>query len=109
MVNIFFAFMPIIIYAILDRDAGYEFLERNPKLYFPGPSRLYFNSVIFWTWIVTGAMQAFLIVACCSIPAFTAQPDGKVLGFWAIGTSIFTVVMVVINLKIMTFTNSFSV
>lgn len=92
--------MPIILYAVFDRDTSFDLLERNSKLYFPGPSRLFFNSIVFWTWIITGAMQAFLIVACCTIPVHSAQPDGKVLGLTAIGSTIFSVVMIVSNFKI---------
>lgn len=97
MVNVFFAFVPIVLYAVLDQDTSYEFLEQNPKLYFPGPGRLYFNTIVFWTWFVTGAVQSIMIVMICSIPASTAQPDGKMIGFWATGMLIFTCVIILVN------------
>lgn len=36
-VNVFYTSAPIMLYAILDRDASDDYLERCPKHYFPGP------------------------------------------------------------------------
>jgi phospholipid-transporting ATPase len=53
-VNVFYTSAPIMLYAILDRDATDDYLERCPKHYFPGPKQLFFNSSIFWQQIALG-------------------------------------------------------
>lgn len=59
--NVVFTFMPIVIYAVLDKDAGDDYLESSHQYYFPGPKNLFFNPLIFWMWFGTGVIQAFFI------------------------------------------------
>lgn len=59
--NVVFTAMPIVVYAVLDRDAGDDYLENSHQYYFPGPKNMFFNHKIFWMWFFVGALQAFFI------------------------------------------------
>lgn len=63
-VNIIYASVPIMAYAIFDRDGFYETLEYSHQYYFPGPKKLFFNSMIFWQWVSFACVEALLIVVC---------------------------------------------
>ena len=62
-VNIVYTSGPIFFYAILDRDAEDSFLERSYKYYFPGPKKMFFNTIMFWMWFAKGVIQALIISA----------------------------------------------
>lgn len=59
--NVVFTALPIIVYAVLDRDASDEYLEASHQYYFPGPKNMFFNTPVFWMWFGTGAFQALMI------------------------------------------------
>lgn len=61
LVNVLYTSIPIILFAILDKDADDVILEYSSRYYFPGPKKYFFNSLVFWQWISFGAFQAMLI------------------------------------------------
>ena len=46
--------MPIVVYALIDRDTDWKLLLKSHEYYFPGPSQMFFNSVVFWQWFAFG-------------------------------------------------------
>lgn len=61
LVNVIYTSLPIILYAVFDKDADDLILEYSHKFYFPGPRKYFFNSLVFWQWLGFGAFQAILI------------------------------------------------
>jgi phospholipid-transporting ATPase len=61
-VNILYTSMPIMLYAVLDRDCEYDTLEYRFQYYFPGPKKLFFNTMIFCQWVSFAFMESFILV-----------------------------------------------
>lgn len=109
--NIIFASMPIVIYGLLDKEYTGNFLTNQPTLYIPGIKKLLFNKIIFWKWILSGIVQAFIITLPCFYildQNFTRLINNE-LGFWDCGMAIFGAVIVVTNLKIFIFSYTYSI
>ena len=50
MYNVLFSSIPILLYAIYDRDMGYDQAKAYPRIYASrDPGNSYFNSTIFWS------------------------------------------------------------
>ena len=61
-VNIIYTSAPIAFFAVLDRDCSYTTLEYSHQYYFPGPRKLFFNSIVFWQWISAAVLQGSHII-----------------------------------------------
>ena len=59
--NIFYASLPIVIFAICDKEFSGSFLTEHPKYYKPGLNDNYFNYKLFWRWFAAGSIQALFI------------------------------------------------
>ena len=53
--NMFFASLPIMIYALFDKEFKGDFLADNPYLYIKGKMGMVFNAKLFWGWIFLAA------------------------------------------------------
>ena len=62
LINVVYTSLPIMMYAIFDRDATDDELENNPQFYYPGIKKLYFNSLVFWQWFTFACFQSIIIV-----------------------------------------------
>lgn len=71
--NIFFASLPIILYALFDEEfpntkyldvthSPPNFLERSPHHYEPGMKSQLFNGKVFWSWILNGTVHSVIIL-----------------------------------------------
>lgn len=69
--NIFFASLPIILYALFDEEfpngkhleltkAPPNFLESSPQHYEPGMNSELFNTKVFWLWIFNGFVHSVI-------------------------------------------------
>ncbi len=59
--NVFYAAIPIIIFAVFDQEYDSQFLEKNPEYYTPGIKDNYFNFPIFWGWFGSATTQSIFI------------------------------------------------
>lgn len=59
--NITFASVPIMIYALIDKQYTGAFLEANPKYYQAGIKGEYFNIKKFWVWFFDACVQSIFI------------------------------------------------
>lgn len=59
--NLFYASMPIIIYAIFDKEYDSNFLDKCSSTYQIGLLGKMFNTKVFWIWFFNGVWQALLI------------------------------------------------
>ncbi|KAL4432773.1 hypothetical protein ABPG74_011594 [Tetrahymena malaccensis] len=103
--NIFFASLPIMVYAIWDEEYSDVVLMKNEKknYYEQGIKNKLFNQREFWMWNLIASVQAGLIVICSLFPLelnFVTQ-NGQTQWFWATGTMVFGLVVVISNLKIL--------
>lgn len=59
--NIFYASLPIMIYALLDEEYEGTFLETNPEYYHAGIRNEYFNYTRFWKWFGSAFIQSIFV------------------------------------------------
>ncbi len=107
-VNVFYTFIPIIIYAVFDHELEEDDLLNNPKYYQVGLKRIHFNPANFLVWYFTGIVQAFFICMFCAFTEFAPQYDGSYFGFWGFGIMVFFQTQLISNLKIFIISNSFN-
>ena len=60
--NIVYASLPIVIYAVLDKEEKGSYFLVNPVSYFQGPRNLLFNVKVFWLWIFFGIWQSAVLL-----------------------------------------------
>ena len=109
--NVVYTSLPIFIYAIFDREFSEEKFMSNYGLYAVGLKREQFNSKRFLCWFVAAAIEAGQIVLVCQylIDDKWANNDGGTYGFWIFGMVVFFSVSYLANLKIIGFSNTFSI
>ena len=108
LVNVFYTSMPIMIFAIFDKELPTEALLNRPYYYKNGLKRIHFNFSNFMMWFFTGVTQAFLIAIFCAFADFEPQRGGEFLGFWGYGIFVFLCTQLIANLKIFIITNSYN-
>jgi phospholipid-transporting ATPase len=107
--NLFYAALPIVIYALFDREIEFEELMSQPKHYEIGLKDKLFNSTVFWSWIVEAALQALGICLMCvfSVTSYTGDTeDGRMNSMYVAGIFVFAVVVIFANLKVLFFSYS---
>ena len=107
--NIVFAAMPIVIYAVFDKEIPYFELETMPTYYRLGLRGELFSTSIFWFWILEAFCQGLIIVllSIFTLSWNTGDKDhGTMENVWVSSVLIFAMVVVFVNLKIITFTYS---
>ena len=107
-VNVFYTSIPIIIFAIYDKELLESELKENPKYYKIGLQRLLFNTLNFSVWYFKGICQAFFICLFSSFIEFAPQTNGRFLGFWGFGIIVFLNTQIVSNIKILIISNSYN-
>lgn len=108
LVNIIFTSVPIINFAVFDVEMEQKVFESNPKTYLLGIREACFNKGAFLMWLITAFVQSLMICIICSIIDFQPHADGSFLGYWGYGMFVFTMVMFVVNFKVILITNSFN-
>ena len=110
MFNICFAALPIVIYAIFDREFKDTTLMKTPSLYSLGLYNKLFTRKIFWSWFFFAFYQAAIIMIVCifSLDADFIDNAGADSSFWVDGLIIFQVGVIISNIKILLFSNNIS-
>ena len=111
MYNIFYAFAPIVLYAIIDRQTSDYILMHDPIYYAPGPKRMLFNMKRFLIWFGWASFQGLCLVMLAYFyfdEGFSSM-EGHNFGFWALGQTTFIGVVILANVKILTFSNAISI
>eukprot|EP00357_Protocruzia_adherens_P031663 CAMPEP_0115028812 /NCGR_PEP_ID=MMETSP0216-20121206/36574_1 /TAXON_ID=223996 /ORGANISM="Protocruzia adherens, Strain Boccale" /LENGTH=1250 /DNA_ID=CAMNT_0002405169 /DNA_START=45 /DNA_END=3797 /DNA_ORIENTATION=- len=107
--NVFFTSLPILIYAIFDKqfDDPVRHLENRPINYRLGMEYKLFNTIVFWKWVAYASVQALYIQAT-GFDIFTASvdEDGTMIGLWGAGAVIYGAVVLVANFKLLHFSYS---
>jgi len=100
--NLCFTSWPIIIYATMDYEYPKEFIVRRPRLYRIGLENTNFNKWVFWRWVFYAVWQGSLIMflAFYSLEYKSPNNMGMYEGVWVSGNLIFTMLVIVSNMKI---------
>lgn len=101
--NIFFAALPICLYAMFDREVEYEKLENDPKYYRIGMESKFFSTKVFWRWVLEASVQGLAVVAVCvfAICLYTGNKhNGKMDNMWVASELIFGVIVIIVNIKV---------
>ncbi len=106
--NILFTAYPIGWFATYDKEINYDKLESNSQLYIDGMKNKYFNLYIFWRWYLYALSAGLLIYwICTTVLSFAVQcADSQLLDLWAVGSCMYTCIVLIVNLKIMFYTNT---
>ena len=107
--NMFYTALPIIIYALYDKEyKGRDFLT-NPEYYALGLKNQIFTRTNFWLWIVQGVWQAFLVCFSTYYIFTCITSEELTMDFWACGMTIYGMDIIIANVKILLFSNTYSV
>ncbi|OMJ78487.1 hypothetical protein SteCoe_21684 [Stentor coeruleus] len=107
--NVWFASFPIMIYAIFDKDKEFHKLEQMPELYKIGLKDKLFHGIAFWSWIVEGVLESVVltIVSVYSICYSSTESNGRIMGMWEVSDLIYSLVVIVCNLRVFGFSLTF--
>lgn len=111
MFNIFYTSCPIMIYAVIDRELDSETLIANTlNYYYQGMSNSLFNTKIFWLWFLSGTIQSLILTlfSLFSIGFNFINSKGNTQEIWSCGVMVFTQCVLVANLKILNFSNTYN-
>jgi len=108
--NVFYASLPIVLYAIFDKQYADNSLTEYPFLYQPGIDGRHFNTMRFWMWFGNGVFQSVLIglIGMYILEDNFVTDKGRVLDLWSSGALILGLCVAVSNLKVLTFSHSHS-
>eukprot|EP01062_Namystynia_karyoxenos_P043944 TRINITY_DN3222_c0_g1_i1.p1 TRINITY_DN3222_c0_g1~~TRINITY_DN3222_c0_g1_i1.p1 ORF type:complete len:1263 (+),score=432.09 TRINITY_DN3222_c0_g1_i1:226-4014(+) len=102
--NVFFTALPVVVVAIIDRDVmNTDRMHSHPLLLRQSQQNLDFTGIRFSSWYFNGALQT---VVCFGLPILVMSeqgnvlPDGRDYGLFHNGTLIFTLIMMVVSLKL---------
>ena len=100
--NTVFTSIPILVLGVIDRDLSYNTVIKYPRIYQDCVSNAHFGNRRFWLWVLNGLFES---VMCAILPLYLLQYNDQNQGasatFWESGTSCFTAVVVICNLKIL--------
>lgn len=106
--NVTYAALPICVYAVFDREMELDLL--NYSHYYIGIQDLMFSTKIFWKWVLEGIVHTFVftVVGLLGISYASGYSDsGRMNNVFVVGTLIYGLMVILSNLKILTFTYSF--
>lgn len=100
MYNLLFTSIPILLSGIYDMDVPPGAVYRYPELYAACIDNEYFTPWVFWGWIMHAVGESLI---CAFLPPLFLQNSNPRSGayetFWESGAMTFTVVVVIVNLK----------
>lgn len=108
--NFLFSMLPIIVFGIYDKSRKKSKFLFAPLLYKTGQYNVYFNGWRFaTTFIVTSITGLYICVTSLGFFDWGAYHDGHSYGFWNFGHMVYLAVVIIINVKILSISNSSSV
>lgn len=106
MYNILFTGLPVLLLAVFNRDISEKVLLRYPKLYSAGMRNEYFNFRRFSLAMLKGVVDSLLLffVVVWSLRGSTTSGEGDEAGqvndHWTLSTALFTMGVIVVNVKV---------
>ncbi|KAG9416448.1 hypothetical protein AC1031_000850 [Aphanomyces cochlioides] len=96
--NLIFTALPIVLVGALDQDIPDYLCEEFPKLYNVGQRNKKFNSRIVMQWILSCIWESAVI---CLFTIYGLKVGDETVPMWTFGSSAFTCVVIIVNLKLM--------
>ena len=107
--NIVFTFIPIILFGVHDKMYPKKKFLFSNLLYKTGLDNFYFNTKRFLITMFLAFILSFnLVLITLSFFDWGNYKDGAFYGFWNFGNMVFLSVVIIVNLKILFISNSFS-
>jgi len=101
--NVTMTSVPILVFAVMDRDLEPEFLWNNPKIYSLTKHGELFNFRVFWKWLCYGLIQSIIIFFFIVVTfgmSTSSSSNGQSDGLFSMGLVLYTVVVITTNLRI---------
>jgi phospholipid-translocating ATPase len=101
--NVMYTALPILVFAVFDRDLSLASLDRYPYIYPLTRGATLFNLRIFCWWMLLALSQGLL---CFFLPLVmfenisSPEPEGQSFGIWSSGMCIYVCVVLTTNLKV---------
>ncbi|RHZ39029.1 hypothetical protein DYB31_000230 [Aphanomyces astaci] len=96
--NLVFTALPIVLVGALDQDVPDYLCEAFPKLYSVGQLNRKFNGIVVGRWILACVWESAVI---CIFTIYGLKLDNASVPMWTFGACAFTIVILVVNLKLM--------
>jgi len=107
--NVAFTSFPIMIYAIYDQQYSVRKSLKQPELYQVGLKNELFNFSSIAFWFATTAFYALILMLICFLAEqVTINEEGMMIDFMTSGMTIFACCVVVVNLKILVLSYTYS-
>lgn len=109
--NTLFTSMPIVLYAVFDREYLPSVLINSPRLYVQGMKNMLFNHRNFIKWFCLGVWESAVIalIAFGSLSfTFISSSKGHTFDYYGPGMLIFSTSIFVVNAKVLTMSNTFN-
>jgi len=107
--NTLFTSLPIIWFGIFDQAFEKEELLSNSKHYRIGFRNEDFDKFVFWRWIFYGLWQSCIVLFLCFVCMDrTVEEGGKSGCLYVDGQFVYIAIVVLVNIKILTSTNTHS-
>ena len=103
--NVIFTALPVLIFAVFDKDLPAEVLEQHPDIYriSSSPFGHFFNARIFWSkWMLQSFIHSLIIFffPYAVYQSHSVEPTGQSQGMWEMGIVLYTCVVLTTNLKL---------
>ncbi len=101
--NTIFTTVPIVYYAVLDKEFEREDFLQEPRLFEPARNSSYFNYSVFWRWMWYGLLQGLMLLlgVLLTLSNNPSSSNGVPEDMYFVGNMVFTLVVIVANLKIL--------
>ena len=109
--NIVFASLPIVIYAVFDREHNDQTLLRYPSLYADSQQNTHFSNKKYWMWFAFSFYEAFIFffLPYNIMGNGVLGRSGYLSSFWLDGNLVYLAIVITVNLKILIFSHQYSV
>jgi magnesium-transporting ATPase (P-type) len=104
--NLFFTSLPIMAFGLYDQDMPRADCFKYPQIYILGQQNYHLNVPVFLQWCFNGAWHAAVIFVLAWFTfgdATVPTPDGQASDLWMFGSIEFFLIVLVVNLKMLVF------
>lgn len=108
--NIAFTFLPIFVFGIFDKSTKKSKMLVTPEHYRPGMDNYHFsNFKILWNLLLSFAVSFYVMIASLVFFDWGNYSNGWTYGFWNFGNMCYFGVVIIVNLKVVSISKSYSV
>jgi len=99
--NVMFVALPIIVVGAIDQDLPDSYAKEFPQLYMQGQRNEYFDVRVKALWMINAFYQSVILFVIPTYAMYLVadSKDGRKQDMWALGTTIYTCVVLAVNLE----------